>query len=58
MIAAGISYEEAAHICGTAISTIKSRVNRARARLLKLMDAEDVNDTFALDDHLPAAESK
>ena len=39
--AAGVSYEEAAEICGCAIGTIKSRVNRARSRLLKLMDAEE-----------------
>ena len=28
--ATGFSYEEAAHICGCAVGTIKSRVNRAR----------------------------
>ncbi len=39
--AAGLSYEEAAEICGCALGTIKSRVNRARARLLKLMDCEN-----------------
>jgi len=44
--AAGLSYEEAAEICGCALGTIKSRVNRARARLLKIMDAEDPADTF------------
>ncbi|MGH6985875.1 MAG: sigma-70 family RNA polymerase sigma factor [Caulobacteraceae bacterium] len=38
--AAGLSYEEAARICGCAIGTIKSRVNRARARLIKVMDGE------------------
>jgi RNA polymerase sigma-70 factor (ECF subfamily) len=38
--AAGLSYEEAAEICGCALGTIKSRVNRARNRLLKLMDAD------------------
>jgi RNA polymerase sigma-70 factor (ECF subfamily) len=38
LIAAGISYEEAAHICGTAIGTIKSRVNRARIILLNCSD--------------------
>jgi RNA polymerase sigma-70 factor (ECF subfamily) len=37
LIAAGISYEEAAHICGTAIGTIKSRVNRARHHLAELL---------------------
>ena len=48
--AAGLSYEEAAEICGCALGTIKSRVNRARARLLKIMDAEEATDTFAADD--------
>ncbi|MFN3522835.1 MAG: sigma-70 family RNA polymerase sigma factor [Phenylobacterium sp.] len=36
--AAGLSYEEAAEICGCALGTVKSRVNRARARLLKEME--------------------
>src|SRR5215211_8308235 len=31
--ASGFSYEEAATICGCAVGTIKSRVNRARSRL-------------------------
>jgi RNA polymerase sigma-70 factor, ECF subfamily len=35
--AEGVSYEEAAQICGTNIGTIKSRINRARARLAELM---------------------
>ena len=35
--ASGFSYEEAAHICGCAVGTIKSRVNRARTRLAELM---------------------
>ena len=47
--AAGLSYEEAAEICGCALGTIKSRVNRARARLLKVMDAEDATDVMALE---------
>lgn len=34
---AGLSYEEAAEICGCALGTIKSRVNRARCRLLDLL---------------------
>lgn len=39
--AAGFSYEEAAETCGVATGTIKSRVNRARARLTELMGLED-----------------
>jgi len=35
--ASGFSYEEAATICGVAIGTIKSRVNRARTRLAELL---------------------
>jgi RNA polymerase sigma-70 factor, ECF subfamily len=47
--AAGLSYEEAAEICGCALGTIKSRVNRARARLLKIMDLEDAQGAMALE---------
>ena len=47
--AAGLSYEEAAEICGCALGTIKSRVNRARARLLKIMDAEEASDVMGMD---------
>ncbi len=35
--ASGLSYEEAAAICGCAIGTMKSRVNRARNRLAELL---------------------
>lgn len=35
--ASGLSYEEAAGICGCAVGTMKSRVNRARAKLAELM---------------------
>jgi RNA polymerase sigma-70 factor, ECF subfamily len=47
--AAGLSYEEAAQICGCALGTIKSRVNRARARLLRIMDAADASEVIALE---------
>jgi RNA polymerase sigma-70 factor (ECF subfamily) len=40
--AAGYSYEETAEICGCAVGTIKSRVNRARRKLSSLLD-EDVD---------------
>jgi RNA polymerase sigma-70 factor, ECF subfamily len=36
----GVAYEEAAEICGCAVGTIKSRVNRARARLAELMGVD------------------
>jgi RNA polymerase sigma-70 factor (ECF subfamily) len=35
--ASGFSYEEAAETTGVAIGTVKSRVNRARARLVELL---------------------
>ena len=42
--ASGFSYEEAANICGCAVGTIKSRVNRARTRLAELMAIEGADD--------------
>lgn len=36
----GLSYEEAAEVCGCPLGTIKSRVNRGRAGLLKLLQAK------------------
>jgi RNA polymerase sigma-70 factor (ECF subfamily) len=39
--ASGFSYEEAANICGCAVGTIKSRVNRARTHLAQLMALTD-----------------
>ncbi len=42
--ASGFSYEEAAEICGCAVGTIKSRVNRARSRLAELMQIEGSDD--------------
>jgi RNA polymerase sigma-70 factor (ECF subfamily) len=35
--ASGLSYEEAAGVCGCAVGTMKSRVNRARSRLVELL---------------------
>jgi RNA polymerase sigma-70 factor, ECF subfamily len=45
--AAGLSYEEAAELCGCALGTIKSRVNRARGRLMKIMDIERASDAVS-----------
>ncbi|MXU65687.1 RNA polymerase sigma factor [Oceanomicrobium pacificus] len=36
--ASGFSYEEAAATCGVAVGTIKSRANRARARLTEMLN--------------------
>jgi RNA polymerase sigma-70 factor, ECF subfamily len=38
--ASGFSYEEAAKICGCAVGTIKSRVNRARNKLTELLELD------------------
>jgi RNA polymerase sigma-70 factor (ECF subfamily) len=38
--AEGMSYEQAADVCGVAAGTIKSRVNRARERLSQLYSVE------------------
>jgi RNA polymerase sigma-70 factor, ECF subfamily len=46
--ASGFNYAEAAAICETAVGTIKSRVNRARTRLLELL-AIDGADKFGPD---------
>jgi RNA polymerase sigma-70 factor (ECF subfamily) len=36
--AGGLSYEDAAKVCGTPVGTVKSRVARARAALVKMLD--------------------
>jgi len=42
--ASGLSYEEAAQICGCAVGTMKSRVNRARNRLSELLSITSTNE--------------
>jgi len=37
VVAAGLSYREAADVCGVALGTMKSRVNRGREQLLRLI---------------------
>jgi len=39
--AEGFSYEDAAHIAGCAVGTVKSRVNRARTKLAELMSSPE-----------------
>lgn len=39
--ASGFSYDEAAEMCGVATGTMKSRVNRARAKLTDLLQLSD-----------------
>jgi len=52
--ASGLSYEDAAGICGCAIGTMKSRVNRARARLTDLLSL-DGKQSFGSDSSWRAA---
>ncbi|ETX27292.1 RNA polymerase sigma factor [Roseivivax isoporae] len=47
--ASGFSYEEAANMCGVAVGTIKSRTNRARARLAELMHLSE-NEALEMTD--------
>ena len=42
--ASGFSYEDAAGICGCAVGTIKSRVNRARSKLAALLYVDGAQD--------------
>jgi RNA polymerase sigma-70 factor (ECF subfamily) len=52
--ASGFSYDEAAKICGCAVGTIKSRVNRARIRLAELLGMDEP-PSFTHDPELRAA---
>lgn len=46
----GVTYDEAAEICGCPVGTIKSRVHRARTALLHLLDGDTAEDRAALAD--------
>jgi RNA polymerase sigma-70 factor (ECF subfamily) len=54
--ASGLSYEDAAEICGCAVGTIKSRVHRARERLAELLTMRPGKELGA-DQHWQAAAS-
>jgi len=45
--ATGLSYEETAEICGVAVGTIKSRVNRARNKLAEMLGMTDAAEAPA-----------
>jgi RNA polymerase sigma-70 factor (ECF subfamily) len=42
--AEGLSYEEAAQVCGVPLGTMKSRAHRARQRLAALLGSDDAQD--------------
>ena len=44
--ASGLSYEEAAVICQVEIGTIKSRLSRARAKLVELLALQDTSQGY------------
>jgi RNA polymerase sigma-70 factor (ECF subfamily) len=50
--AEGFSYDEAAMMCGCAVGTMKSRVNRARVKLAELMGVESAEE-FGSSDAVP-----
>ncbi len=52
--ALGHSYEEAAEMCGVAVGTVKSRANRARARLAQLLHLNE-GDRLELTDRATLA---
>ncbi len=53
--ASGFSYEEAAEMMGVKVGTVKSRANRARARLCELLHLEEGEDILAEVDRNSAA---
>src|SRR4051812_21708213 len=44
IVAEGLSYEDAARVCGVPVGTIKSRVSRGRVRLTELLGIRDAED--------------
>lgn len=55
--ASGLSYDEAAEICGVATGTIKSRVSRARSSLLNIIEKGDFDNSADGIDALEAMSS-
>lgn len=55
--AEGFSYEDAALMCGCAVGTMKSRVNRARTKLAELLNLDDTASERSADDKDSAADT-
>jgi RNA polymerase sigma-70 factor (ECF subfamily) len=53
LLLTGFSYDEAAAICESAVETIKSRVNRARTRLSKLLSIDSPTDSAQIKRRVP-----
>jgi len=53
--ASGFSYDEAAEMCGCATGTIKSRVNRARERLVEILELDEDEGIMESDASVTAA---
>ncbi|MEI9432275.1 sigma factor-like helix-turn-helix DNA-binding protein, partial [Mesorhizobium sp. Cs1299R1N3] len=48
----GVSYEETAEICGCAVGTVKSRLNRARANVLEFLGESSLQTLIEGRNHL------
>lgn len=51
----GVSYEEAAEVCDCAIGTVKSRLHRARQRLLEEMGESSSQSSLERSESHPVA---
>lgn len=56
--AEGFSYEDAARVCGCAIGTMKSRVNRARNRLLEEMTGQTADALSSDEDTVKSSSNR